>query len=308
MKSKVLKIALYRHRLLSLAIILLSSVLPMTAQTGKLYNADQQLSSSFTNQVYLDREGFIWVVTRNGMNKYDGYQFHIIKKELNKDLGMASNYVNCMMQDQNGLFYVGMYGSLQTYDGNRFKDVEVRDIDGRVVPCYMTCFLQRKNGEILAGTSGHGLLKIINPNTAQQQNGGLRNIHTIHSMVEDRNGHVWLATNDNGILEYDGKTVKHHMTSEEQRSIFRTLCLDMAGNIYAGTTNSGVFTRPARGGSFTHIEVTGTRQVSALYGRRDGRLMIGYDGQGVAIYDPRTGELTDNPYYSREVDLTMSKV
>ena len=308
MKSDALKISSYCYRRLSLAFMLLTMVLPMTAQTGKLFDADKQLSSSFTNQVYLDRDGFIWVVTRNGLNKYDGYQFHIIKKELNKELGMASNYVNCMMQDKNGLFYVGMYGALQTYDGNKFHDVEVRDIDDRVVPCYMTCFLQRKNGDIFAGTSGHGLLKVVDSKTAKQQNGSLRNIHTIHAMVEDASGHVWLATNDNGLLEYDGTKVRKYFTSEEQRGIVRTLCLDKKGNIYAGTTNSGVFTRPAKGGSFTHIDVTGTRQVSALYGRRDGRLMIGFDGQGVAIYDPKTGEMNDNPYFSREVDLTMSKV
>ena len=40
------------------------------AQTGKLFDANTQLSSSFTNQVYLDRDGFIWVATRNGLNKY----------------------------------------------------------------------------------------------------------------------------------------------------------------------------------------------------------------------------------------------
>ena len=43
------------------------------AQMGKLFDADQQISSSFTNQVYLDRDGFIWVATRNGLNRYDGY-------------------------------------------------------------------------------------------------------------------------------------------------------------------------------------------------------------------------------------------
>ena len=51
------------------------------AQTGKLFDADKQLSSSFTSQVYLDRDGFIWVATRNGLNRYDGYQFQSIKRE-----------------------------------------------------------------------------------------------------------------------------------------------------------------------------------------------------------------------------------
>ena len=81
---------------------------------GKHYDADHQMSSSFTTQVYVDRDGFIWAATRNGLNRFDGYQYQVIKKEKGKDLGMASNYVNCMLQDRCGLFYVGMYGALHS--------------------------------------------------------------------------------------------------------------------------------------------------------------------------------------------------
>ena len=98
---------------------------------GKLYDANQQLSSNFTNQVYLDNDGFIWSATRNGLNRYDGYQFHIYKKEKGNKTGMASNYVNCIVQDQNGQFYIGMWGVLQIYDGNTFQTIEVKDLEGK---------------------------------------------------------------------------------------------------------------------------------------------------------------------------------
>ena len=165
-------------------ILLTIYVLTVFAQTGKLFDADQQLSSSFTSQVYLDHDGFIWVATRNGLNKYDGYKFHILKKEQEIENGMASNYVNCMTQDQSGLFYMGMYGAFQTYDGDRFSDIEVTDLDGNVVPCYMTCFLLRKNGDILAGTSGHGLLKVTDRSHARQEGGPFKDIHTINAIEE----------------------------------------------------------------------------------------------------------------------------
>ena len=289
-------------------ILLTIYVLTAFAQTGKLFDADKQLSSSFTSQVYLDHDGFIWVATRNGLNKYDGYKFHILKKELDVANGMASNYVNCIIQDKNGLFYMGMYGALQTYDGNRFHDIEVKDLDGNIVPCYMTCFLLRKNGEILAGTSGHGLLKVTDRSHAQQQNGPLGNIHTINAIEEDRQGHVWLVTGDQGLLEYDGKNVKRYFNSDAERSAMRRLCLDKEGNLYLGTSNQGVFVRPAKGGEFKHIDVTGHKHISAIYCRQDGRMMFGYDGMGLAIYDPKTGKLEDNPYICRDVDLSMSKV
>ena len=278
------------------------------SQTGKLFGTDQQLSSSFTNQVYLDRDGFIWAVTRNGVQRYDGYQFYLFKKELEDAPGMATNYVNCMVQDKNGLFYLGMYGALQTFDGSEFKDVEVKDQDGFVVPCYMTCFLQRKNGDLVAGTSGHGLLKIVDRGHAVQQNGPLRDIHTVNSLCEDKKGHLWIATRYYGLYEYDGKNALKYFTSDELRYTVRQLCLDLEGNLYVGTSNNGVYVRPASGGDFKHLDVTTGKQVSSLYCCRDGRLMIGYDGQGLAVYWPKTGEIENNPYYSREVDLSKSKV
>ena len=291
-----------------LTILLTLSVLTVFAQTGKLFDADKQLSSSFTSQVYLDHDGLIWVATRNGLNMYDGYKFHILKKEQTVENGMASNYVNCMIQDKNGLFYMGMYGAFQTYDGDQFYDIEVKDLDGNIVPCYMTCFLLRQNGDIMAGTSGHGLLKVTDRSHAQQVGGPLADIHTINAIAEDQQGHIWLVTGDQGLLEYDGKNVRRYFSSDAERTTMRRLGKDQDGNLYLGTSNQGVFVRSANGGDFRHIDVTGHKHLSAIYCRRDGKMMFGYDGMGLAIYDPQTGQLEDNPYFCREVDLTMSKV
>ena len=292
------------------ALCLLCALCALTAkaQTGKLFNADNLLSSSFTTQLFLDRDGFLWIATRNGLNRYDGYQSLIIKKDRQQLNGMASNYVNCITQAQDGLFYVGMYGALQTYDGSRFEDVEVKDLDGNTVTCYMTCFLVRKNGEILAGTSGHGLLTIQDRQHARQAGGQLKDIHTVQDLLEDRRGNVWVATSRKGLLEYDGRHVRSHFTAPEQLGTLRRLCEDQAGNIYVGTSMNGVYVRRAGSSGFQHIEATAHKHIAALYCQRNGHVMIGYDGQGLAIYDPQTGSVTDNPYFSSEVDLSRSKI
>ena len=51
------------------------------AQTGKLFNTENQLSSSFANQVFQARNGFIWIATRNGINVYDGYNFTLLRRD-----------------------------------------------------------------------------------------------------------------------------------------------------------------------------------------------------------------------------------
>lgn len=283
-------------------------VLPVCAQTGKLFDPDHQLSSSFTSQVFQDHDGLIWVLTRNGINRYDGYQFHTIKKEQGQQDGITSNYANCITQDDDGLIYLGMYGALLSYDGRQFANVEVRNLAGTPVDCYMTCFLRRQNGDILAGTSGHGVLKILDRTHAVQVDGPLRDVHTVYSMVEDRRGNVWMVTNRMGLIEYDGKTIRRYFSSGDHHPTLRRLCMDREGNLYVGTTDDGMYMRPAGSDDFRHVDATGHKHISALCLRRDSRLMIGYDGLGVSIYDPKTGQLDDNPYYSRDVDLRKSKV
>ena len=288
--------------------VFLMSVLPclrLYAQMGKLFDADNQLSSSFTNQVYLDRDGFIWTATRNGLSRYDGYQHRIYKKE--NGIGMASNYVNCILQDSKGLFYIGMYGALQTYDGTAFKDVKVTDLSGHEIFCYVTSFVERKTGEIMVGTSGHGLLQMESEGKAHQVNGDLRNIESILQMMEDSKGRLWLVTDRNGLLVYDkGKVVTRYFQDDTMRDDLLTVCEDHDGRIYVGVTNQGLFR--LEGNTFNRVENSEKVSVSALYCDRDGKMMVGYDGAGLGIYDPQNGSMIANPYFSREVDLSLAKI
>ena len=294
-----------RHKLLTAFLCFLTN-LYVTAQTGRHFDADKQMSSSYTTQLYIDRDGFIWTATRNGLNRYDGYQTRIFKKGKGDELGMASNYVNCMLQDRNGLFYIGMYGAFQTYDGERFSDIKTYDLDGRHMPSYITCLLERKNGDILVGTSGRGLMRMVNKQEARQMGGVLKEITSVHRMMEDNKQNVWIVTENKGLLRYDGKSLHRYFNQEEQRSTVLDVCQDHQGHIYVATTNAGLFR--IDGNTPVHIESTSNKHISVLYVNREGEIMLGYDGQGVGIYSPKTGILKDNPYYSRDVDLSTAKV
>ena len=304
MESKVLYYRTAFVQLLTLFSLFLS--LGTHAQTGKLFDADKQLSSSFTTQVYLDRDGFLWVATRNGLNRYDGYQFLILKKESRKDLGMASNYVNCMMQDHNGLFYVGMYGALQTYDGERFQDVKTYGTDGTLVPCYVTSLLERRNGDMLIGTSGHGVLKMNGREEAREMDKRLREANSIHRLMEDSQGNLWILSDDQGLWRWDGKRIKRYFQDEEYRHAIFDICEYGDGHFYVATTNHGLFRLD--GDTPVHIEATGNKHISSLYVNSRQHIMLGYDGSGLAIYNPKNNQLVDNPYFSRDVDLSTAKV
>ena len=308
MKRKVLRLKAFMRLRLWLISGITFCCLSAHAQMGKLFDADKQMSSSFTTQIYLDNDGFIWVATRNGLNRYDGYQFRIIKKEMSQNPGMASNYVNAIMQDRHGLFYIGMYGALQTYDGHQFQDVTTYDLDGHSQPHYITCLFERSNGDVLVGTSGHGLLKMDKSKREARQIGGvLTGLLSVHRILEDSKGYLWLVTESQGLWCYDGKTIRRFFQGEKEMSSVLDICEDKQGHIYIATSNAGMFKLDDNWNP-KHIDATGSKHISTLFTSKDNHIMIGYDGLGLAIYDPKTGSLTDNPYYSREVDLSTAKV
>ena len=290
-----------------LLLLILALCLPLGghAQMGEYFTTDKhQLSSSFISQVFLDHDGFLWVTTRNGINRYDGYQFRVFKKENEADKTLASNYVNCMIQDRSGLFYFGMYGALQTWDGEEFHKVTLYDHQGKDSYGYATCFLERANGEVLAGTSGLGVMKFSDKETARQLGGVFADLHTVNSLLEDKNGHLWMVTDQQGLLCYDGKNLKRYFTDRKDL-ILGQLCSDHEGNIFVGT-NAGLYRQ--HGNDFVHVTATGNKQVSSLYCDQYNCIIVGYDGRGIAIYDPKKDILTDNPFFSQEVDLSKSKV
>ena len=277
----------------------------MHAQMGKFFTTDNhQLSSSFVSQVYLDQDGFLWITTRNGINRYDGYQFRVFKQENETDKTLASNYVNCMIQDRHGLFYFGMYGALQTWDGEQFHNVTLLDHQGKNNYGYATCFLERANGDLLVGSSGLGVMQITDKQTARQLGGVFADLHTVNSLLEDKQGRLWMVSEEKGLLCYDGKTLGRYLTDRKEL-ILGQLCSDHDGNIYVAT-NDGLYRQ--QGNDFVHVTATGTKEVSSIYCDRYNCIIIGYDGKGIAIYDPRKNTLTDNPFFSQEVDLSKSKV
>ena len=278
-----------------------------SAQMGKLYDVDNQLPSSIVSQVFIDNDGLLWVATRNGLCRYDGYQFRVFDKQNGE--GMINNYVNCIAQDQQNRFYLGTFGGLMTFDGASFQEMKVYDREGNETHTYVICVLVCSDGDVFVGTSGNGVLHVDSPMKAHQLGGDLKTAVTIHSMVEDNAGRIWIATDRHGVLVYDKKrrkVVRRYLDDTALQSYVRRLGKDRQGNIYVGTSLQGVFR--LEGNTFQHIAATGNRSVTALFCNRDNQMVVGYDGSGLSILDPATGAVVENPYFSRMVDLSQAKV
>ena len=131
--------------------------LPALAQSGKLFNTDNQLSSNLATQVYQDTNGFIWITTRNGLNIYDGYNFSVVKKGGKDNRELNTNYINCIAQDYDGYVLLGTNRGLLLHNGQYFLDIPLPDGKGNPISTYVTHIGRLQNGDVLIGTSGYGI-------------------------------------------------------------------------------------------------------------------------------------------------------
>ena len=65
------------------------------------------LSQNDVNDIFQDKNGFLWIATNDGLNRYDGYSFKTFSLEPYSSEGISSNLVYCMTEDLDGNIWIG---------------------------------------------------------------------------------------------------------------------------------------------------------------------------------------------------------
>ncbi len=294
-------------RKLLISTFTLLTILSAYAQTGKLFNTDKMLSSNFATEIYQDHNGFIWISTRNGLNRYDGYTFKVFKKNSPESVGMASNYINTVIETKENILLVGERIGLQAYYDDRFHDITLFDNVGNKVISYVTSIIQLKNGDIIIGTSGNGAF-IMNGKNEARQFLPLINVMGVKRLYETKDGTLWVLTERQGALSlYKGKKTTW-LTDSNIAAGLTDICQGEDGSIYISTYDQGVFVKNAGSKAFAEIPETKDMHVSALHTSSDGRILLGLDGEGIAFMDALTHNITMNPFFSHEMNINHAKV
>lgn len=279
------------------------------AQSGKLFNTDNQLSSNLATQVFQDKSGFIWIATRNGLNNYDGYHINVIKKDMSNFLGLNSNYINSIAQDEKEHILLGTNNSLLEFTGSEFLKIPMLDSKGKELATYVKQVYPLKNKDVAVATSGYGImLKKQDEQKCHAMKREVEKLKYIHKLLEDKRGRLWIITEDGKLYrkETNGRVTSHFAGTEGVSA--QDIQQDALGNLYLASKNQGVHLLRAGSNVFTRISSIGNLPIDNIYISRNNKLYIGCDGLGIYVYDPQTGFLQDNPLFSRLVNLAKSKV
>ena len=125
------------------------------------------LSQGYVTAVVQDRRGFMWLATRDGLNRYDGNSFVVFKHTPNDPGSLSSNFIQDLLEDDQGCLWIATNNGL-----NRFDPRSER----------VTRYLHDpKNPDTLGGSY-------------------------VQTIAQDDRGHIWLGMLEAGLDKFDPRT------------------------------------------------------------------------------------------------------
>ena len=185
-----------RQLLLTLIIIITSTVYGQS----HFYTSDK-LSSNQITQICQDKNGYIWIGTEYGLNKYDGYRFTNYLHENGNDYTVPSNMISHLFVDNDGTLWVGTQLGLGRYNAstNQFIPVEMK---GATSVPRINAIVQEDATHLLIGTAGYGLFRVdTRTNESQKLEGYAKGDNNYFSYIYiDDKGYFWKSGHGNTII------------------------------------------------------------------------------------------------------------
>ena len=284
------------------------------AQSTILYSTDNQISSSLINDIYQDKEGFIWISTEYGLNRFDGNKF-ITYNHIDEDsTSLCNDYIHQTFEDSKGNLWVSSMTGLMKYDRNTNSFTPIPLYRNQLqVFSGINQIIESKEGILWATSSGEGLFQINAENLKGQcvipiYQAGFRHLSTV---LDDGKGNLWIGSENDGLIHYNPRnaTIKIFKKPEISEDNISSLAKDPYGNIYIGTLSGGLNIYNDSSKQIRPIVYKGRHnlQITVLT-YTNNRLYIGTDGEGLKTYIPGEQEMHDIPLEDTTFDLTNKKI
>lgn len=165
------------------------------------YTIEDGLSQSQVTSIQQDKNGFLWIATQDGLNRYDGYDFEVLKNEANNSNSLPNNYVHFLLPDQHGDLWFGTnrgIGKLNPLSGKitKINKSEYPGLKGYI----FTHMAFDANGKIWAMSEKHGI-NVINTNSKEVSViSELWGINSFSSIFSDSEKNIWVGTKEGHIF------------------------------------------------------------------------------------------------------------
>ncbi|MFZ6028560.1 MAG: two-component regulator propeller domain-containing protein [Chloroflexota bacterium] len=212
----------------------------------------------------MDANGALWIATYStGLWRFDGERFTNYRHDPNDPTSLAANDVNSLLPDENGGIWVGIHyntGGLDYFDGRRFTHYPGQP-----------------------GAAAPGILPVTCP----------------YLQFRDRDGMIWMSSDDHGIVRFDPKTktsVNYLVNPDNPADPANALLYSIypaSDEVYWVGGVSGLYRFEPALGKFTHHYTSKdglpSDVVMAVNGDDRGFLWLGTLA-GISRFDPKSGQ------------------
>ncbi len=181
----------------------------VSAQTSSGYetmSTAHGLSQGLINDMLQDKEGFIWIATKGGLNRYDGYSFKIFTTDPQDSGSISSNSLSNLLEDSKGRLWIGTYdGGVNVYNKKTGRFLRITQASGLSSNRVEATMVALPDGQILVNPQGGSLSIISLPDegkpviTPLNIPGG----RTAYWIFKDEKDFIWIKCTDNSIFIFN---------------------------------------------------------------------------------------------------------
>ena len=252
-----------------------------------------------------DYQGFIWIATEDGLHRFDGYDIKVYRHTEGDSTSISSNFILTLYEDGFHNLWAGtideglcLYNrELDNFITFKHKQNDSTSIAGNAI----RSVFQASDQYIYVGSSGFSRITFTENNSISIQNIKLPSwidinpLTRVHSLIEIRDGVLWMCVNNFGVIEYDIK--RNEFTStilSKLEQNYQSLFIDKTRDlVWAGTWKNGlVIVDPKTNDYYWHKangssdELQSNLQISQIKGDKEGNIWIGTDN-GLSYFDSK---------------------
>lgn len=187
------------------------------------YTIADGLSNNSINAVLQTRDGFIWIATKDGLNRFDGQKFVVFKYDLSIKNSIPENYVMSLFESSDGTFWVGTWGGgLCKYDPVHESFLKIETKFGK--DKYVQCIAEDGQKNLWFGTLNGGLFRynyksndIYNYNSDADSPIQLLN-NNVTTLAINSDNTLWIGTWGSGFsyIDEQKRTIKHFVRNSDK--------------------------------------------------------------------------------------------
>jgi len=274
----------------------------------RLTSFTRNLTQQTVSQSFQDSHGFLWFVSQEGLNKYNGVTLENFRHSLTDEYSISTNSITRITEDKQGNVWISTIGGgLNKYrpSTNDFIALLVTaDLSRSPLSNDITTIYCDSRGIIWLGYDN--AFSTFNPQSGEFQHFPNSQISgqsygAINRITESADGSIWLATSRAKILKLDAlnhKIIGEFSPPSESVSpapiSYTSIIATKSGEIWVGSSTNGVTVFSSNNylpRQYLHtlekLNSLSSNQVSDLFEDSNGRTWIAtYDG--LNLYNPDT--------------------